>query len=54
MLDTGSQVGVASVLLVVVLTVLGAWAERGREKKMAGPRRMSALGPVPGGLLRRR
>ena len=32
-LDTGSQVGVASVPLVVVLTVLGAWAERAREKK---------------------
>ena len=30
--DTGSQVGVASVPLVVVLTVLGAWAERAREK----------------------
>ncbi len=39
-LDTGSQVGVASVPLVVVLTVLGAWAERAREKKKdaAGPR----------------
>jgi tetratricopeptide (TPR) repeat protein len=38
-LDTGSQVGVASVPLVVVLTVLGAWAERAREKKRetAGP-----------------
>jgi hypothetical protein len=38
-LDTGSQVGVASVPLVVVLTVLGAWAERAREKKQeaAGP-----------------
>jgi hypothetical protein len=32
-LDTGAQVGVASVPLVVVLTVLGAWAERAREKK---------------------
>ena len=32
-LDTGSQVGIASVPLVVVLTVLGAWAERSREKK---------------------
>jgi tetratricopeptide (TPR) repeat protein len=32
-LDTGSQVGVAAVPLVVVMTVLGAWAERAREKK---------------------
>jgi hypothetical protein len=32
-LDTGSQVGIASVPLVVVLTVLGAWAERARERK---------------------
>lgn len=32
-LDTGSQVGIASVPLVVLLTVLGAWAERAREKK---------------------
>ena len=32
-LDTGSQVGVASVPLVVVLTVLGAWAERARKRK---------------------
>lgn len=32
-LDTGSQVGIASVPLVVVLTVLGPWAERAREKK---------------------
>ena len=35
-LDTGSQVGVASVPLVVVLTVLGTWAERAREKKQDG------------------
>ena len=33
-LDTGSQVGVASVPLVVGLAVLGAWAERAREKKL--------------------
>lgn len=32
-LDTGSQVGVASVPLVVALTVPGAWAERARRKK---------------------
>lgn len=32
-LDTGSQIGIASVPLVVVLTVLGAWAEHEREKK---------------------
>jgi tetratricopeptide (TPR) repeat protein len=32
-LDTGSQVGVASVPLVVALAVLGAWAERARETK---------------------
>ncbi len=32
-MDTGTQVGVASVPLVVVLTVLGAWAERARERK---------------------
>jgi tetratricopeptide (TPR) repeat protein len=32
-LDTGSQVGIASVPLVIVLTVVGAWAERAREKK---------------------
>jgi hypothetical protein len=31
-LDTGSRVGVASVPLVVVLTVLGAWAERSQGK----------------------
>jgi hypothetical protein len=37
-LDTGTQVGVAAVPLTVVLTVLGAWAERAREKKeTAGP-----------------
>lgn len=30
-LDTGSQVGIASVPLLVVLTVLGAWGERARE-----------------------
>jgi hypothetical protein len=37
-LDTGSQVGIASVPLVVVLAVLGAWAERAREKKpVTGP-----------------
>jgi hypothetical protein len=33
LLDTGSQVGVASVPLVVVLTTLGAWAERGEEEE---------------------
>lgn len=32
--DTGSQVGIASVPLVVVLTVLGAWAERARERSV--------------------
>jgi len=32
-LDTGSQVGVASVPLVVALAVLGAWAERARETR---------------------
>lgn len=31
-LDTGTQAGVASVPLVVVLTVLGAWAERARDR----------------------
>jgi hypothetical protein len=43
-LDTGSQVGVASVPLVVVLTVLGAWAERARERKAgsAGPGEVTA------------
>ena len=30
-LETGSQAGIASVPLVVVLTVLGAWVERARE-----------------------
>ena len=30
-LDTGAQVGVASVPLVVLLAALGAWAERARE-----------------------
>ena len=63
-LDTGSQVGVASVPLVVVLTTLGAWAERAREKKRdaAGPgERVSAsaegssqaqvTGRVSGGVL---
>ena len=35
LLDTGSQVGLASVPLVVVLTVTGAWAERARERKPA-------------------
>ena len=34
-LDTGSQVGVSSVPLVVVLAVMGAWAERAREKKQS-------------------
>jgi hypothetical protein len=32
--DTGAQVGVASVPLVVVLTVLGAWAERACERSI--------------------
>ena len=32
-MDTGTQVGLASVPLVVVLAVLGAWAERAREPK---------------------
>ena len=38
-LDTGTRVGVASVPLVVILAVLGAWAERAREKTrgVAGP-----------------
>lgn len=31
----GAQVGIASVPLVVVLTVLGAWAERAPEKKLS-------------------
>ncbi len=31
--DTGAQVGVASVPLVVLLGVLGAWAERARKQK---------------------
>ena len=31
--DTGAQVGVASVPLVVLLGVLGGWAERAREQK---------------------
>ena len=34
-LDTGTQVGVASVPLAVALTVLGAWAERARAAKQA-------------------
>jgi hypothetical protein len=45
-MDTGTQVGIASVPLVVVLTVLGAWAERARDRKTptrrAPERRVSA------------
>jgi hypothetical protein len=46
-LDTGSQVGIASVPLVVVLAVLGAWAERAREKgqEAVGQGIISALAP---------
>ena len=33
-MDTGTQVGVASVPLVVLLTVLGAWAGRARERSV--------------------
>ena len=36
-LDTGSDIGVASVPLVIVLAVLGAWAERAREGKAVKP-----------------
>jgi hypothetical protein len=36
-LDMGSDVGVASVPLVIVLAVLGAWAERARERKTVKP-----------------
>jgi hypothetical protein len=46
-MDTGSQVGVASVPLVVVLTVLGAWAERAREHK--APERDAPDGRVSAG-----
>jgi hypothetical protein len=33
-MDTGTQVGLASVPLAVVLTVVGAWAERARERSV--------------------
>ena len=59
-MDAGVQVGVASVPLVVVLAVLGAWAERAREPKgpegdvsvrVEGSPQGQAIGRVEGGLV---
>ena len=47
-MDTGTQVGVASVPLVVVLTMLGAWAERARERE--APERDAPEGRVSAGV----
>lgn len=44
-LDSGSQIGLAAVPLVVVLAVMGAWAERDEEPRAAGARR-PAVGPA--------
>ena len=59
-MDTGAQVGVASVPLVVALAVLGAWAERARKRegpkgdagvRVEGSPQAQAISRVEGGII---